>query len=230
MKKTKLLLGFSALLFAGFILLLVLLLTVDVRPAGPEGTEIGLAACNLWARDLIGTNLLWYTVTDWLGLVALAVAAGFAVLGLCQWVRRRRFLRVDADVLLLGALYALTFGIYVFFEFCIVNYRPILLGIVPEASFPSSHTLLVVCILETATLQWKKRISRKALRVSAVLASHLVATVTVVGRLLSGVHWLTDILAALLLGGALVLLYAALTATLAARQMRKNQAASSDPN
>ena len=48
---------------------------------------------------------------------------------------------------------------------------------------------------------------KKGLRIFLDGAAVLLIVVTVVGRLLSGVHWFTDILAGRLLSSALVMLY-----------------------
>ena len=85
----------AAALLALFILWTVLIQTVDVRPAGQNGTDIGFACVNLWFHRLTGVHLGLYTVTDWLGLVPVGVGMGFALLGLVQWFKRRRLGRVD---------------------------------------------------------------------------------------------------------------------------------------
>ena len=48
-----------------------------------------------------------YTVTDWLGLVPIAVCIGFGLMGLLQWVRRKSIAKVNRDILLLGGYYIL---------------------------------------------------------------------------------------------------------------------------
>lgn len=182
---------------------------VDVRPAGQNGTDIGFAACNLWFHRLTGVHMTLYTLTDWLGLVPIAVCLGFGCLGLVQLIRRRSLLRVDGDLLLLGAYYVLVIFCYLFFEMVPINYRPVLIGGVLEASYPSSTTLLVLTVMPTLSLQTARRAKTPGtVRFTALFVTGFTAFM-VLGRLVSGVHWLTDIIGSVLLAGGLFLLYRA---------------------
>ena len=210
MKKIRNYFMVSAGLLLAFLVLLFFVLRVDVQEIGPKASQIGLADVNGWVFQKTGVNLLWYEITDWLGVVAILVAFSFGVLGLVQLIKRKSIRKVDADILLLGAFYFIIIAVYVFFEIFIVNYRPVLLGKELEASFPSSHTMIVFCIMLTAILQFQRRIKKPGLRKILQWLSGVIMIVTIVGRLISGVHWFTDILAGLLLGMALVMLYAAL--------------------
>ena len=199
-------------LAAVFILLIGCLGTVDRQAAGPEGTVIGLASFNTAVRDAVGLNLGAYRATEILGDLALVTAAAFALLGAFQMVRRRSLLRVDRPLLALGGLFAGVFALYVLFELCVVNYRPFILPdeTGPEASFPSSHTMLACVIYGGAALylpylpfRWDTGKLRLARAVCVVLAVVMAA-----GRFLSGVHWATDILGGVLISAALLCLYA----------------------
>ena len=204
-----LIIGISGALFA---LLIVLLRCVDVEPVGAAGTSVGLSHMNRFVFELTGVNMVWYNITDWLGLAAILAAFLFAVTGLVQLIKRRSILKVDKEILALGGLYILVIGIYVLFENVIVNYRPIIMPGCsnPEASFPSSHTMLVCVIMGSTIIIIGKYIKKKSLCMVIRGMCAAVIAVTVVGRLISGVHWFTDILGGLLISTFLLALYFAL--------------------
>ena len=193
-----------------FVLWTVLVSLVDIRPIGPNGSRVGFAALNGFVHGLTGVNLLLYTVTDWLGLVPIAVAFGFAVLGLVQWIKRKSLLKVDRSLLVLGGFYIAVMAAYIFFEAVVINYRPVLIDGYLEASYPSSTTMLVMCVMPTAILQLRARIKNRVLRRCVLIAIAAFTAFMVIGRLLSGVHWLTDIIAGALLSTGLVIIYASL--------------------
>lgn len=197
----------SGVLFLLFLLFTILVMEIDVRPVGPQQSAVGLASVNLWFHDSIGVHLVWYHITDWLGVTAILTALGFGVLGLLQSVKRKSILKADKDIIALGIYYVVVMAVYVFFEICIVNYRPVLMEGKLEASFPSSHTLITLCIMVTAMMQFHRRIRRKGLRLAAQGVSAGIIAVTIAGRVISGVHWFTDILSGVLLAGALIMLY-----------------------
>ena len=182
--------------------------TVDVRPVGPQGSEVGFAALNSAVFTALGGyHPFLHTLTGWLGLLPIATVVCFALQGLVQLLRRRSLKKVDQDILLLGVFYMLVFAAYVFFEFCVVNYSPAEPDGELKASYPSSHTMLAVCVMSTTTLQLRDRVKRTALRQLAVGACTVLLAAIVVGRFLSGVHWFTDVIGALLLSAALISAY-----------------------
>ena len=197
------------LLTALFVLWTALLHTVDVRTAGETGTEIGLAAINIWFHELSGVNMVLYSLTDWLGLVPLFVCLIFAVVGLRQLVSRKSLLKVDRDILLLGVYYVLVIFFYLIFEMYPINYRPVLIDGRMEASYPSSTTLLVLSVMPTLIFEAKARLQSAVAYRAVVYSAMLFSVFMVVGRLVSGVHWLTDIVGAMLLSGGLFCLYVA---------------------
>lgn len=194
-----------------FILWTVLICHVDVQPIGPLGSSVGFAVLNRFVHRFTGVHMLLYTVTDWLGLVPILFALGFAILGLAQWIKGRSIRKVDGSILVLGAFYGVVMAAYVFFEKNVINYRPILIEGVLEASYPSSTTVLVLCVMPTAFMQLRCRIRNSNLRciISAVIT--LFTAFVVIGRFLSGVHWFTDIVGGMLLSAALVALYHAVS-------------------
>ena len=206
-KKNKKRLVLGASLVVAFVLWTVLVRFVDVRAIGPEGSLVGFAALNGFVHELTGVNWLLYTVTDWLGLVPIAVALGFAILGLVQLIKRKSLWKVDHSILALGALYIVVMAAYVFFEMVVINYRPMLIEGYLEASYPSSTTMLVMCVMPTAAMQLNARIKNTVLRRCAIIATVAFTAFMVIGRLISGVHWVTDIIGGALLSAGLVTLY-----------------------
>ena len=213
MKKNRILWIIGGGLLLLFLIFTVLVATVDLAPIGPNDSTVGFSAINAKIRDAIGINEGFYKITELLGMLALAVAAGFAALGGIQMIQRKSLKKVDVDLFVLGGFYAVVVAAYALFEVVVINQRPVLVDGVLEASYPSSHTILTVCIMATAILQLHKRIPQSAIRIPAELASGAILAVTVVGRLLSGVHWMTDIVGGILLSAALVVLYAAAVKT-----------------
>ena len=196
----------SALL-AAFAAWTALVQIVDVQPLGQNGTDIGFAAFNIWFHGISGTHIALYAITDWLGLVPIAVCLGFAALGAAQLVRRRSLFKVDPDILLLGACYIAVIFFYLFFEMVPVNYRPGPIDGVMEASYPSSTTLLVLSVMPTLSYQVKRRSINHLLRRATTAFVVTFSAFMVAGRLISGVHWATDIAGSILLASGLFMLY-----------------------
>jgi undecaprenyl-diphosphatase len=201
----------AAVCFGLFLLLILLVKVVDVADVkAVPGTRIGLSKLNMAIHEQFGERLGWYKVTNVLGYLAILIALCFAAIGGLQLIYRRSILKVDKEILLLGCLYIVTVVFYVFFEKVIVNYRPMLLpgGEGPEASFPSSHTMLSCVILGSGLLMVKKYAKKnKTVQLVLTVVFAVMLALIVAGRLLSGVHWFTDILGGVLLSAALLNAY-----------------------
>ena len=204
-KRKELLAGI--ILLVAFVLWTVLIRNIDVQKAGPNGTEIGFATINVWFHRLTGVHMLVYKITDWLGLVPIIICMCFGVLGLVQLIKRRSILRVDPDILLLGIYYVLVIACYLIFEMIPINYRPILINGNLEASYPSSTTLLVLSVMPTLKYQSDRRIANPMTRKSIVLFVIVFSSFMVIGRLISGVHWATDIAGSIFLSSGLFMIY-----------------------
>ena len=203
----------SGCFFSLFLLLIILVKTVDVAAIGPAGTSIGLAGINGAVRDAIGTHPSMYWMTTVLGYLAILTAAGFAVFGGFQLISRRSLKKVDRSLLALAGLYAAVAVFYVLFEKVVINYRPVLMEAgqtFPEASFPSSHTMLGCTIFVSAGMVLDRYSRDTSLSTVLRAATIVLAVLTVGGRLASGVHWLTDIIGGVLLSAALLCAFTAL--------------------
>ena len=194
-------------LLAAFVLWTALVQLEDVQPAGQNGTCVGLAAFNVWFHGLTGVHMVLYAITDWLGLVPAAVCLGFGVMGATQLVRRRSLSAVDPDLLLLGVYYVLIAAAYLLFEAFPINYRPIPIDGVMEASYPSSTTLLVLGVMPTLAYQIVRRSKSIQAKVAVVAFVAAFSALMVAGRLVSGVHWATDIVGSILLAAGLFAMY-----------------------
>ncbi len=190
-----------------FVLWTLLIQHVDVQPVGQNGTNIGFASVNVWFHQLTGVHMSVYTITDWLGLVPILICMCFGVFGLVQWIQRKSLKKVDPDNILLGFYYILVIFGYLFFEMVPINYRPIPINGVMEASYPSSTTLLVLSVMPTLKFQVDRRSRNAGIRKITAAFVVLFSAFMVIGRLTAGVHWLTDIVGSVLLSAGLYMIY-----------------------
>ena len=206
-EKKNLLIG--SIFLAMFAVWTALIQSVDVQPLGQNGTSIGFATFNCWFHHFTGVNMAIYTITDWMGLVPVVICLIFAGIGLVQLIKRRSLFRVDADIMILGVYFVIVFLAYAIFEMIPINYRPILIEGIMEASYPSSTTLLVLSVMPVLIEQIQRRLSGIGVKRIITIAAIAFSVFMVTGRLISGVHWFTDIVGGVLLSTGLVLIYKA---------------------
>ena len=175
-----------------------------------DGQRLGLATVNGWWRDLVGVNAAWRVVSD---VVAVGTVLGVVGLLMVQIVAvvRGRGLRpvvrdwwvVDLVLISLGICYGL-------FQIVVINYRPLLVRGVAEASYPSSHVLLFATVWPLLILTLWRMTKRRWVRVTVPVMGMMVMLTGIVARALSGYHWLSDVVGGVLLGATLVAWYLAL--------------------
>ena len=208
-EKGKRLLILGGIFIIVFTVWTILIKTIDVRQVGVDKTDIGFSTVNIWFHKLTGVHMSLYMITDWLGLVPIFVCMVFGFLGLIQLIKRRSLFEVDRDIIFLGIYYIVVIFGYLIFEMIPINYRPILIEGIMEASYPSSTTLLVLCVMPTLMEQAGRRVENaiiyKIIRVFTISFSAFM----VLGRLFSGVHWLTDIIGSIMLSVGLFSIYRA---------------------
>ena len=185
----------------------------DVQPVGPEGSSIGFAALNVAVHEFFGMHLFWYKLTQALGLLAIAVAGVFAVTGLVQLIQRKSLLKVDKKILMLGVIYILVILLYALFEKVPFNYRPVVLDPAEglEPSYPSTHTMLILTIFGTAVAVLGDYIKNAKLVLLLKIVCLVIMALTIVGRLVCGVHWFTDIAGGVIISLFFISLYRDLT-------------------
>ena len=199
---------YSGIIFIiAFAIWTMLIQTMDVQSVGLNGTNVGFATFNTRFHRMTGANMTLYTITDWLGLVPVFIGMIFGFVGLVQWIRRRKLLKVDFDIRVLGIYYIIVIFCYLIFEMIPINYRPIFINGFMEVSYPSSTTLLVLGVMPTLAFQVNHRANNEMFKKTIMIFTILFSVFTVTGRLVSGVHWFTDIVGSIFLSSGLFYIY-----------------------
>lgn len=209
MKNGKRIILTGCMLIVAFAVWTALLQIVDVQSMGQNGTDIGFASFNSWFHKLTGVHMTIYTITDWLGLVPVGVCMAFGGMGFIQLVKRRSLFKVDYDIIVLGIYYVIVIFAYLVFEMIPINYRPVLIEGIMEVSYPSSTTLLVLCVMPTLSEQMNRRLKNVTVKRTINIFTVCFSMFMVIGRLSSGVHWFTDIVGSIMLSAGLFCIYKA---------------------
>ena len=179
---------------------------VDVGEIGPNNSAVGLSTLNSWFKGIVGSNMTIYKITEILGLVVILIVGVYGLLGLMQLIKRKSLFKVDREIIILGVLYLLMAVVYVFFEKFIVNYRPVLINGELEASYPSSHTILAICICVSSLMVSRKYLDDKYIKITDIVTVLLLLGVFL-GRIISGVHWISDIIGGVLISATLLMYF-----------------------
>lgn len=190
-----------------FIIWTALIQIVDVQPIGPQSSSVGFAALNNCFHEFTGVHMNLYIITDWLSIIPACFIIGFGSLGLIQWIKRKNIFKVDFDILILGVFYTIIMALYLLFEVWAINFRPVMINGFLEASYPSSTTLFVLFVMSTAIIQLNKRIKNTTLKKFAGNLIVVFIAFMVIARLVSGVHWFSDIIGGIFLSAGLVAMY-----------------------
>ena len=197
----------TALLFVVFIAFTVLVCKVDVAAIGPLDSSVGCAKINGAVAKLLPYNELFYKITKYLGYLAILICAAFAVKGCMEFLQKKSLRKVDPRLVILGIYYVVVIVFYVTFNKVVVNYRPVLEDGALEASYPSSHTMLAVCVFLSTIVHISLGKSSDGTKKAVKVLMYILTAVMVVGRLISGVHWFTDIVGGVLHSAALFMMY-----------------------
>ena len=176
---------------------------IDVKSIGPNDSKVGFASINEAFKNIVGSNNTLYKLSELLGYLVLGLVLVYGIIGLSQLIKRKSLFKVDRELLILCGFYVAMLAVYVFFEKCIINYRPVLMDGELEASYPSSHTMLAICVGLSSMLMNMKYI-KKEYRSTVNKVILAAATLVLVLRLISGVHWLSDIIGGIIISLALV--------------------------
>lgn len=191
----------SIWLLAVAVIYTVLVKYVDVKAIGPGSTKVGFATMNGWFKDLIGYNKMFYTISKYAGVIPFGFCACYGLLGFIELIKKKSLKKVDYRYYILACFYVIFVAMYFFFEKVAINYRPIIVDVKEgiEASYPSTHTLLAICLCGSSLIVSKFFIKNETLRKLFDIAAWLLMVVIVVARLISGVHWLSDIIGGIII-------------------------------
>lgn len=211
MKKQKSLLISTIVLGVLSIAFTLLICLVDKSNIGPQNSSVGLSKLNQIFKNLFGYNELFYKLTQVLGYIVIGLALAYMVIAFIQLIKRKSIKNIDIQLSLLAIFYAIIIAIYFVFELAKINYRPVILDGELEPSYPSSHTMLAVFICTTSLFVNGKIINNKTFRIILDTVISIIGLVVVIGRIISGVHWITDIIGAILISTTLTLAYLTIT-------------------
>lgn len=185
----------------------ILIAFVDRNAIGANDSVVGFSKINKYFLDLLKFNGTFYNITKYTGIIIILIAVIYMIIALIELIKRKKYKEVDSELIFAGVFYIALIIIYFVFELLKINYRPILMDGVLEPSYPSSHTMLAVFICVSALLINKKIIKNTPLKITIDTITIIIGLVTVIGRIISGVHWITDIIGGILISTALVLGY-----------------------
>ena len=204
----------SVICFILFMIYTLLVRNVDVAAVGPMDSEVGFSSLNSAVAAKLPYNELMYDLSEVLGYLAILTVGVFGLFGIMQLFIKKGFSKVDKDLYILCGLYACVLATYIFFEKVIVNYRPVVLEGELEASYPSSHTMLAITFMLAAIQQFSMRLKKDRTRQITMAACAVIGIGVIITRVIAGVHWITDILGAIIISVAWFLLYLGLIKTI----------------
>lgn len=179
---------------------------IDVKEIGPNNSSVGLSGINKWFSNLIGSNMTIYKISELLGYIVMLLVVIYGCIGLYQLVKRKNITKVDKEIIKLGLFYVLMLIVYVLFEKIEINYRPILIDGELEASYPSSHTILALCICFSSLITSKKYFNKNYIKIINLVTIVLTSLVLFL-RIISGVHWISDIIGGIIISFLLISIY-----------------------
>ncbi len=184
----------------------ILVKFVDISSIGPNNSSVGLSKLNLFFKNLVESNMTIYKISELLGYIVMLLVLIYGCIGFFQLIKRKSLKKVDKEIVKLGCFYALMLVVYVIFEKLEINYRPVLIDGVLEASYPSSHTILALCICFSSLITSKKYFNKKYIKIINLITIILTSLVLLL-RTISGVHWISDIIGGVIISMTLISYY-----------------------
>lgn len=200
-KTTKIkLLAYSAIFFALFVCFTLLVAFLGRKTITMSSFTVSATQLDIAVFSLITPSNTWLLLSEIIGYGAIASAFLISICVAVLFIKTKSLKQINRALLCAVVAYVITILFYVLFEFVSINYRPILIDGELEKSYPSSHFLLSLVVCFTIDLVLKQKITNKKARVILSILLTLLATLVGVGRVLSAMHWVSDVIGSLLLG------------------------------
>ena len=211
-KSKKIISAICALVFyAGFAIFTYFVKNFDLQEIAPDGSLVGFASLNLACKAQFGASELWYEITEILGWFAIFICLVFAGIGLYQFIKGRGIAKVDKDIICMGILYLICIIAYIVFAKITINVRPVFESDGSlESSYPSSHTILAICVFASLLIEIARRIKDPAKALLEEISCMGIIFITVTGRFLSGAHWASDIIGGIIISIAFIFTFLAI--------------------
>ena len=208
MKKRNYILSIVLLIAA--IVFTILVAKIDVKPIGPINpetgiqSEVGFSTINSVIAKKLQFNSTFYKISKYVGYLAFGFVAFYALIGLIELIKKKNLKEINKVIWALAIFYICVAIVYALFEVLTINYRPLVMKNELEASYPSSHTMLAICVCGSSLLASYSIVKNKKIRIILNIAAWGIMLVVVVSRLLSGVHWFTDIIGGILISSFMI--------------------------
>ena len=189
----------SIILLVIAVIYTVLVKYVDVKAIGPQSSEVGFSILNKFVHGLLPFNETFYKISKYAGLLPFGFVAAYGLHGFINLIKNKGFKKMDKKYIILGLFYIIFVAMYLFFEKIPINYRPVLVKGALEASYPSTHTLIAICLCGTSLIVSKQLIKNDTMRLLFDIAAWCLMIGIVITRIISGVHWASDIIGGILL-------------------------------
>ncbi len=201
----------SAALLLIFIVFTILVKTVDVQYYF-NNTYVGFYSINSKFGEFV-TNFGKYEsmskMSDIILYLSFAYILGLFIFALIELIKNKSFKKLNMNYYLVLGGYVLTVIFYFVFEIVKVNYSPISPIDNLKPSYPSSHVLLgcMFYLLNTFTAMKLLKPEKEWIKPLVFAATGVICLLLIFTRALSSKHWLTDIIASIILVSSLYTLF-----------------------
>ena len=186
---------------------------IDVQGTS-VGKDVGFGTLNNVIFAFFGENEVWGKITDILLGVLIASAVIAIFWAAARWAKEGKdSKKMGKSLACFGVAGGVAAAIYLIFEkLLVINYSPVLEGGKAVPSFPSTHVLVAVVLAMISAIILTSLLKKRVLRIAVNTILPTLMVWMMVGVILAGTGWFTDVIGGLLYGMTAVSLYQTLMA------------------